>query len=291
MPTPLRVSFAAVLFLLASAVLAQEPKASEPYRVGGEVTRPEKISGDEPVYTEMARKARIMGVVILEAVIDEQGDVTDAKVLKGLPMGLDRQAVEAVKTWKFKPATQAGRPVPVYYIVTMNFRLTTDFNFGPRLGKLLQDDPELGELVRGSRYQEALELLDRRPASPESRLARAYVLLGLGRVRESWKEAQALDSPEHELLTSLGQTARKRAAEESGREAKAEILDAGLQALNRSLEMRKDDSWAISSKSALLRDRAELADDEEERKALLDEAERLNEQANRMRTKPGPPNG
>lgn len=291
MPIPLRVFFAAVLFLLASAVLAQEPKTSEPYRVGGEVTRPEKISGDEPVYTEMARKARIMGVVILEAVIDEQGGVTDARVLKGLPMGLDRQALETVKTWKFKPATRAGRPVPVYYLVTMNFRLTTDFNIGPRLQKLLQEDPELGELVRGSRYQEALELLDRRPASPEIRLARSYVLLGLGRVRESWKEAQALDSPEHELLYGLGETARRRAAEGGSAEDRTEILDAGLQALNRSLETRKDDSWTISSKSALLRDRAELADGEEERKALLDEAERLSEQANRLRTKPGPPNG
>src|SRR5689334_25447142 len=92
MPTTLRASFAVALFLLASVKLP----ASEPYRVGGEVTRPEKISGAPPVYTEIARRARIMGVVIIEAIIDEQGNVTETRVLKGLPMGLDRSAVEAV---------------------------------------------------------------------------------------------------------------------------------------------------------------------------------------------------
>jgi TonB family protein len=288
MSSTLRAPFAAVFFLLASVSLAQAPDAG-PYRVGGEITRPEKISGDDPVYTEMARRARIAGVVILELVIDEQGGVTETRVLKGLPMGLDQKAVEAVKTWKFKPATLDGRPVPVYYTVTMNFQLTTDFNFGPRFGKLMQDDPELGELVRGSSYQEALDLLDSRPASPESRLARSYVLLGLGRVRESWEEAQGLDSPEHQLLYSLGETARQRAAEEGRKEDRAEILEAGLQALTRALELKKDDYWTLSAKSRLLREKAELTDDQTERQALLDEAETLSKRAGEVRPKPGMP--
>lgn len=285
MSTTLRASFAVVFFLLASMSLAQAPP--EPYRVGGNVTRPEKISGENGVYTEMARKARITGVVIVEVVIDEQGDVTSTKVLKGLPLGLDKAAVEAVETWKFKPATLDGRPVPVYYIVTINFQLTSDFNIGPRFGKLLQDDPELGELVRNSRYQEALDLLEDRPASQETRFARAYVLLGMGRVRDSWKEAQGLDTPDPDLLYSLGKTAGKRAADESDKEERAEILDAGLQALTRALEVRKDDYWTLSAKSSLLREKAELAGGEAERKALLDEAERLSDRAAAVRPKPG----
>jgi TonB family protein len=289
MTTILRASFAVVLFLLASASLAQAPPASEPYRVGGEVTRPEKVSGDSPAYTEIARKARVTGVVIVEAVIDEQGNVTDTRVLKGLPMGLDRTAVEAVETWKFKPATLDGRPVPVYFVVTVNFQLDADFSFGPRFGKLMQDDPELGELVRGSRYQEALDLLDRRPASPESRLARSYVLLGLGRVRESWKEVQAFDSPEHELLYSLGEKARNRAAEEKDEEARAEILEAGLQALTRALEVRKDDYWTLSAKSRLLWEKAQLTEDQQERQELLDEGETLSKRADEVRPKPAMP--
>lgn len=291
MSTTTRASFAAVLFLLAAASLAQAPDAG-PYRVGGNVTRPEKISGESGVYTEIARRARVVGVVILELVIDEKGDVTDTRVLKGLPMGLDKAALDAVQTWRFKPATLDGRPVPVYYTVTMNFQLTTDLNIGPRFGKLLQDDPELGELVRNSRYREALDLLDEdRPASPETRLARAYVLLGLREVAEAWQEAQGLDSPEHELLYSLGETARQRAAEDSDKEVRAELLDVGLQALTRALEVKKDDYWTLSAKSRLLRDKAELTGDERERKTLLDEAEALSDRAAAVRPKAPSPNG
>ncbi len=291
MPSTLHVSFAAVLFLLASAILAQAPAASEPYRVGGEVTRPEKVSGDPPVYTEIARRARVTGVVIVEAVIDEQGNVTETRVLKGLPMGLDRSAVDAVEAWKFKPATLDGLPVPVYYTLTVNFQLEVDFSFGPRFGQFMRDNPDFGDLVRGMSYERALSWLDDQTASAESRLARSYVLLGLGRVPDAWEEARALDSPEHELLYSFGEAARDRAAEEQEEETRAEILDAGVQALTRAMEMKKDDYWSIAAKSGLLREKAKLATGEQERKALLDEADRLSELASRLRTKPGPPNG
>lgn len=94
-----------------------------PIRVGGDVTRPTRVSGPNPQYTEIARKARIQGVVIVEAIIDKQGNVTNVKVLKPLPMGLDQAAVDAVKRWKFEPATLNGKPVDVYYNLTVNFRL------------------------------------------------------------------------------------------------------------------------------------------------------------------------
>ena len=82
-----------------------------------------KIVYPSPLYTEIARKARIQGVVIVEAIIDKKGDVTNVKILKGLPMGLDLAAVDAIKRWKFKPATLNGKPVAVIYNLTVNFQL------------------------------------------------------------------------------------------------------------------------------------------------------------------------
>ena len=94
-----------------------------PIRVGGDVQPPVKVSAPSPQYTEIARKARIQGVVIVEAIIDKEGSVTNVKVLKGLPMGLDTAAADAVKKWKFQPATLNGKPVAVIYNLTVNFRL------------------------------------------------------------------------------------------------------------------------------------------------------------------------
>ena len=100
---------------------------TEPYRevftVGGEVEPPKLLSRVQPVYTETARRARIEGVVIVQAVIDREGRVTETKVLKALPMGLDEAAKEAISHWKFKPATRGGEPVDCYMTLTVSFRL------------------------------------------------------------------------------------------------------------------------------------------------------------------------
>ncbi|MFP5245985.1 MAG: energy transducer TonB, partial [Thermoanaerobaculia bacterium] len=89
----------------------------------GNVKAPVIVTRVEPQYTEVARKARVKGIVIIEAVIDRQGNVTEARVLKPLPMGLDTQALNAIRQWKFKPGTLNGQPVPVYYNLTVNFQL------------------------------------------------------------------------------------------------------------------------------------------------------------------------
>lgn len=94
-----------------------------PVRVGGNVRAPIAVKRVDPVYTEVARKARVHGIVIIEAVIDRQGNVTEARVLKGLPFGLDQSALNAIRQWKFQPGTLNGQPVPVYYSLTVNFRI------------------------------------------------------------------------------------------------------------------------------------------------------------------------
>jgi len=94
-----------------------------PVRVGGNVKAPVLVTKIEPLYTDLARRARIQGIVILEAVIDRNGNVTEARVLKGLPMGLDQSALNAIRQWRFKPGTLNGQAVPVYYNLTINFQL------------------------------------------------------------------------------------------------------------------------------------------------------------------------
>ena len=103
---------------------APEPKKEDgPLRVGGDVKAPVAINRAKPDYTDAARKAHINGVVIVEAVVNKQGEVEQVKVLKGLPMGLSEEAVEAVKKWRFHPGTLNGEPVEVIFNLTVNFTL------------------------------------------------------------------------------------------------------------------------------------------------------------------------
>lgn len=111
-----------VLFGVPEAPPAVEEK---PIFVGGDIQAPEKINAPAPLYPEIARKARIQGVVILQLTVSKEGLVEEMKVLRGLPMGCTEAAQEAVKKWKFKPAYRksTGLPVKVYYTVTVKFSI------------------------------------------------------------------------------------------------------------------------------------------------------------------------
>jgi len=146
-----------------SAQAAPSPD-DPPVKTDRNVTPPVRLSGALPIYTEIARKTGVKGTVIAEAIIDRQGNVTNTRVLRGLPLGLDRAATEAMKTWKFKPATLEGRPVKVYYVLTVNFTAEGTLTYGPRFGQFLIENADFATLLEARRYQEAAQFLDRRAA-------------------------------------------------------------------------------------------------------------------------------
>jgi protein TonB len=99
------------------------PPPSGPLRVGGDVKAPVVVDRAEPQYTESARKARVAGIVVVEAIIGKDGRVQDVKVVKGLPMGLSAEAEAAVRRWRFKPGSLNGQPVATIFNLTVNFKL------------------------------------------------------------------------------------------------------------------------------------------------------------------------
>jgi TonB family protein len=105
--------------------LGEKPPTEAPtaYKIGGGVSAPVRIFGQEPVYCEEARAAKLQGDVVLFLVVDESGSPRDIKVIRGLGMGLDQKAIEAVQKWKFRPGMKDGHPVAVQAHINVSFRL------------------------------------------------------------------------------------------------------------------------------------------------------------------------
>ena len=87
-----------------------------------EQVEPKIIKKVNPVYPEAARKAGVQGIVLIEAKINEKGDVVAVKVLKSIPE-LDQAAIDAVKQWKYEPVIVEGKAVGVVFTVTIKFAL------------------------------------------------------------------------------------------------------------------------------------------------------------------------
>ena len=96
---------------------------AEVLRVGGRIARPKQLFAPRPAYTEVARRARVEGTVILEVRLDEAGHVDSVTVLRGEPFGLTESAVAAVSRWRYEPARLGERAVPVLMTVTVRFEL------------------------------------------------------------------------------------------------------------------------------------------------------------------------
>ena len=93
------------------------------FSAGGKVSNPIPIYKVDPVFSEEGRKARMSGSVTVAIIVDSNGRVRNAHVVKSLGLGLDEKAIEAVEQWKFKPGMKDGHPVNVVAHVLVTFHL------------------------------------------------------------------------------------------------------------------------------------------------------------------------
>ena len=93
-----------------------------PIKIGGTIKAPARTKYVMPEYPELARRNRVQGVVILEAIIGTDGKVENARVLRSSPL-LDQSALAAVREWEYTPTLLNGRPTPVIMTVTVVFGL------------------------------------------------------------------------------------------------------------------------------------------------------------------------
>jgi TonB family protein len=88
------------------------------------IVAPRLLERVDPKYPSLALQEKIQGEVWMRAVVLEDGSIGDVQVTKSLDRehGMDDAAVAAAKKWKFRPATENGKPIPVVVTITMEFR-------------------------------------------------------------------------------------------------------------------------------------------------------------------------
>jgi periplasmic protein TonB len=94
-----------------------------PKRIGGGVSAPQVLYAPEPEFSEEARKAKFAGNVLVNLWVDTNGLPSHVRVIRGVGMGLDEKAVEAVRQYRFKPAMENGKPVLVELNIEVNFQI------------------------------------------------------------------------------------------------------------------------------------------------------------------------
>lgn len=104
----------------ARAAAARREKLAKAVRVGGQIRPPIRLNDVPPVYPAIAQSARVQGDVVIEATIDEEGKVADARVVKSVPL-LDQAALDAVRQWQYRPSLLNGVPTAVVTTVTVKF--------------------------------------------------------------------------------------------------------------------------------------------------------------------------
>ena len=95
------------------------------YRPGNDVTSPVPIRRAQPSYTSEALRARAQGTITVECVVEPNGECGEMRVVRTFtpPFGLDQQALDAARRWRFRPGTRGGDPVPVLVNLELEFNI------------------------------------------------------------------------------------------------------------------------------------------------------------------------
>jgi protein TonB len=96
------------------------PMVRSPIRYSAGVVAANLVHRVEPVYPPLARIARVQGAVVLEAVINKEGEIDNLRVITGPPL-LVRAAIDAVSQWRYKPTMLNGEAIQVLTTITVNF--------------------------------------------------------------------------------------------------------------------------------------------------------------------------
>jgi TonB family protein len=105
------------------APLVQPTHSPDAVKMASGVSAPVLLYKTEPEYTEEARAAKYQGTVLVYVEVGTDGYAHNIQVVRGLGLGLDEKAIEAVSKWKFKPGQKEGQPVVVQATIEVNFRL------------------------------------------------------------------------------------------------------------------------------------------------------------------------
>ena len=99
------------------------PAPGLPVRIGGEIQSPALLRKVNPAYPDLAVRANVEGVVILEAIVDREGHVESVRVLRSMPL-FDRAALDAVRQWQYSPLLLNSKPERFVLTVVLSFRLS-----------------------------------------------------------------------------------------------------------------------------------------------------------------------
>ena len=229
---------------------------------------PQALAKPNPSYSDKARNARREGVVVLELVVDVEGNPRDIHVLNPLGFGLDEEAIKAVKQWKFKPGTREGQPVATQLKVEISFRLNANASASQSTNEVIRNlFSDTQAAFSRHDYQTAVNLARRlTDLSPSNSNAWNWLGASLLEVRELNKASSALetairlDPASAYAYNNLGRVYwQQRRYDEAAAQFKKQIV------------LNSDDHFAHANLGMMLRDqkKCDLAIAELERALIL----------------------